>query len=383
MTTTTLLGILTLGILFIAMLMALFALVVPTQNRLANRLIAAYLMILAVTISVFFYHQHYSPPLVIEKLRDDINLLSAPLFYLFVRSLLYRDFKLRWQHLWHLTPFLLTTILFIPRFYGVPEVVRKEFFQNYLAHWETYAAMVIGHLQAIVYLVLVFVELARYRKILRENYADNGSETHKWLWQMNVLLSVLFLFSAFKNVFKRLVDSYEMITLVRIGMVSLLLGFLCWLLFKIMLHPNLFRGVESRLVPIRAGGAVAGAMEAEEQGEDGRIGTLQGHMETKRPYLNPTLTVRELANQLSWPDRELSLLINQDLNCHFFDFINDYRIKEAKRMLLAPENRKMTVLEILYAVGFNSKSSFNVAFKNRTGKTPTQFRRDYQASRPK
>lgn len=375
MTSTTLLGLLTLGIVFIAMLMVLFALMVPTQNKLANRLIAAYLVILAITISVFFYHQHYTPPLVIEKLRDDINLLSAPIFYLFVRSLLFQDFKLRWHHLWHAGTFLLVTAIFFPRFYGVSEVIRKEFFLVYFSHWETYAAMIIGHLQAVGYLVLVFIVLARYRKVLQENYADNGSETHKWLWQMNVLLSVLFLFSAFKNVFKRLVDSYEMVTLVRIGMVSLLLGFLCWLLFKIMLHPNLFRGVESRLVPIGAGGGAAGAGEVEKQGEDTRIAILRSHMETQRPYLDPALTVKELAGQLRWPDRDLSLLINQGLNRHFFDFINDYRIGEAKRMLLAPENQKMTVLEILYAVGFNSKSSFNVAFKNRTGKTPTQFRR--------
>jgi AraC-like DNA-binding protein len=375
MTSTTLLGLLTLGIVFIAMLMALFALVVPTQNKLANRLIATYLMILATTVSVFFYHQHYSPPLVIEKLRDDINLLSAPLFYLFVRSLLYRDFKLRWQHLWHAVPFLLVAAIFFPRFYGVSEVLRREFFQDYFSYWETYAATIISHLQAIAYLALVFIVLARYRKVLLENYADNGSETHKWLWQMNVILSVLFLFSAFKNVFKRLVDSYEMVTVTRIGMVSLLLAFLCWLLFKIMLHPNLFRGVESRLVPLGTGGADAGAKEVKKQGKNDQIATLRGHMETQRPYLDPGLTVKELAGQLSWPDRELSLLINQDLDCHFFDFINDYRIEEAKRMLLNPENRKMTVLEVLYAVGFNSKSSFNVAFKNRTGKTPTQFRR--------
>lgn len=375
MTSITLLGLLTLGIVFIAMLMVLFALVVPTQNKLANRLIAAYLLILAITISVFFYHQHYTPPLIIEKLRDDINLLSAPIFYLFVRSLLFQDFKLRWQHLWHAGTFLLVTAIFFPRFYGVPEVIRKEFFLDYFSHWETYAAMIIGHLQAIGYLILVFIVLARYRKVLQENYADNGSETHKWLWQMNVLLSILFFFSAFKNVFKRLVDSYEMVTLVRIGMVSLLLGFLCWLLFKIMLHPNLFRGVESRLVPIGAGGGAAGAREVKKQGEDPRIVILRSHMETQRPYLDPALTVKELAGQLRWPDRDLSLLINQDLNRHFFDFINDYRIEEAKRMLLDQENQKMTVLEILYDVGFNSKSSFNVAFKNRTGKTPTQFRR--------
>ncbi|MEL7162381.1 MAG: helix-turn-helix transcriptional regulator, partial [Bacteroidota bacterium] len=195
---------------------------------------------------------------------------------------------------------------------------------------------------------------------------------HRWLWQTNVLLCVLFAFSLFKNIFKRFVGDYDLTTWVRIGMVSLLLGFLCWLLLKIMLHPGLFRGIASTDKPLPAanhGGAAAGA------GNGQRTARLREHMETERPYLEPTLTVKDLADQLAWPERELSVLINQELGRHFFDFVNDYRIEHAKTLLRDPANARMTVLEILYAVGFNSKSSFNVAFKNRTGKTPTQYRK--------
>lgn len=63
------------------------------------------------------------------------------------------------------------------------------------------------------------------------------------------------------------------------------------------------------------------------------------------------------------------------LNKHFFDFVNEYRIEKAKELLTHPERKEYTVLEILYEVGFNSKSSFNTAFKKRTGLTPTEYRR--------
>jgi AraC-like DNA-binding protein len=375
MTSTDLLGYLTLGIVFIAVLLAIFALVVPTTNKLGNRLMAAYLLILAITISAFFYHRYFTPPLVIEKLRDDINLLSAPLFYLFVLSVLYRDFSLRWSHLWHTLPFVLIFLLYVPRFYAVSEAERGAFFDDYFGYGETLAASIISHGQAIFYLGLVFAALFRYRKVLRENYSDSSAITHRWLWQTNVLLSVLFGFSAFKNIYKRFVYDYELVTWVRIGMVTLLLAFLSWLLFKTLLNPRLFRGVDSSLKPLGGVGAAAGAKEVEEAPVDPRFAHLHTHMQQERPYLSPSLTMRELAKQLDWPERELSVLINQQSGRHYFDFVNDYRIGYAKEILKDTANRKMTVLEILYAVGFNSKSSFNVAFKNRTGMTPTQFRK--------
>ncbi|MNR66287.1 DNA-binding transcriptional activator FeaR [compost metagenome] len=61
---------------------------------------------------------------------------------------------------------------------------------------------------------------------------------------------------------------------------------------------------------------------------------------------------------------------------HFFDFVNEYRIEKAKEILKDPLQKELTILEILYKVGFNSKSSFSSSFKKYTGKTPTDFRKD-------
>lgn len=74
--------------------------------------------------------------------------------------------------------------------------------------------------------------------------------------------------------------------------------------------------------------------------------------------------------------RDLSVLINQDLNQHFFDFVNEYCIKNAQDILKDVSKNKLTILEILYEVGFNSKSSFKTAFKKHIGKTPTQYRKN-------
>jgi AraC-like DNA-binding protein len=63
------------------------------------------------------------------------------------------------------------------------------------------------------------------------------------------------------------------------------------------------------------------------------------------------------------------------LQQNFFDFINRYRIEEAQRLLTDPPDKKITVLEVLYECGFNSKSSFNTLFKKHTGLTPSEFKK--------
>ena len=98
-------------------------------------------------------------------------------------------------------------------------------------------------------------------------------------------------------------------------------------------------------------------------------------MENEKPYLDDELTIQTLASRFGMPEKELSILINHHLGKHFFDFINEYRIDEAKKILDNPNNKELTILEILYQVGFNSKSSFYTAFKKATNQTPTEYRK--------
>jgi AraC-like DNA-binding protein len=105
-------------------------------------------------------------------------------------------------------------------------------------------------------------------------------------------------------------------------------------------------------------------------------------MQREKPYLNPELTIGELAEKTSIPRRYLSQIINESLNRNFFDFVNSYRIDEAKTLLGVPESEK-NVLEILYDSGFNSKSVFNAAFKKFTSMTPRQYKNSLTASSKK
>ena len=98
-------------------------------------------------------------------------------------------------------------------------------------------------------------------------------------------------------------------------------------------------------------------------------------MQEHKPYLNHLLTLDNLATQIFMPPRQLSQVINRHFKQNFFEFINSYRIEEAKILLTKEENAKVTMLEIMDQAGFNSKATFNTFFKKLVSLTPTQYRK--------
>jgi len=102
---------------------------------------------------------------------------------------------------------------------------------------------------------------------------------------------------------------------------------------------------------------------------------LMDLMKTKKPYINPDLTLVKLAEMVCVSRTHLSFIINVYANQKFYDFINYYRIEEAKKNLSEKINEKLSILDIAYLSGFNSKSSFNRAFKRFTKLTPKEYKK--------
>jgi AraC-like DNA-binding protein len=102
---------------------------------------------------------------------------------------------------------------------------------------------------------------------------------------------------------------------------------------------------------------------------------VESFMRERQPYLRSELTLAELALQVGMTPRRLSRLVNQGRGRNFADWVNRYRLEEAKRLLVDPVAGARSVLDAMYAAGFNSKSSFNALFKASTGTTPTEFMR--------
>jgi len=103
--------------------------------------------------------------------------------------------------------------------------------------------------------------------------------------------------------------------------------------------------------------------------------TLLAFMESEKPYLEPELTLADLARRLHTNPVVLSQVINVGLGRNFNDFVNEYRVEAFKQLVRDPANRHLSYLGLALECGFNSKATFNRAFKKRTGLAPNEFAR--------
>ncbi|MBB4803245.1 AraC-like DNA-binding protein [Flavobacterium nitrogenifigens] len=362
---------------FVSLLLAFFLLTVKTQNKLANRLFAWFFIFSAIDLSGFFIETTNRVELNLEIFRATSCLLGMPLFYLFVLAVCYSDFKLKKKHLVHLIPFVVVNLVFIPRIYLNFDLSFENFLKTLNLKPEIYFIQIVVEFQYAFYIISVFLILRKYREIYLENYANPSTATYKWLFQITcvfltahsvVVLKNLLRYSGFREIF--------LWANVLVGSIALFIT--CWFIMKALNHPELFRGVNSKLKLTKE---ILPKVEEKQESLNEQndlikiqILNLKQYMTEKEPFLDPSLTIQELSNQINIPVRDLSVLINHQMNQHFFDFVNEYRIQKAMKILKDPSKNEFTVLEILYEVGFNSKSSFNTSFKKYTNLTPTAYR---------
>jgi len=361
--------------MFISFFFAFFMLVVKTKHKISNRLFAFFLIISAVDISEPFISQISEGPSNLGMLRTTLAFLQIPIFYLYVLSVCYSDFKLKPKYLIHLLPFLVSNIALIPRFYSVDVASKLDFIINrqnmielQLTHW-------LFHIQVVVYFTAVFLLLRRAKKLYLENNSGGNLNSYQWLFQLTSVLTALYLIVIFKNIFK--FSDYPYISdWIKIGILLLQPFITCWYLYKALNNPGLFRNIDSKMKLVSDFPLEEKTIEPETLNED--LLKLKKYMANEKPFLNPDLKIQDISKEINVPVRELSVLINHQLGQHFYDFVNTYRIENAMEILKDSSKSKVTILEILYEVGFNSKSSFNTAFKKQTGNTPTAYRKALQ-----
>ncbi|WP_461630626.1 helix-turn-helix domain-containing protein [Labilibaculum euxinus] len=95
--------------------------------------------------------------------------------------------------------------------------------------------------------------------------------------------------------------------------------------------------------------------------------------QTEKPYLNPSVSLRDLANQVEIHPNQLSWLLNEYVGKKFNEFINYYRLEHFKELAKNPENAHISIIGLAYESGFNSKTVFNTFFKKELGITPLEY----------
>jgi len=376
-------------IVFVSLILAAFLLTMRSANYLSNVLLAMFLIVGAIDADSIFLRNYIYPnyPALGLFLNSSV-FFKLPLLYLYLFAVTFSDFKLKWKHLWHGVPFIIDILIFIPRFYSQDIAGQLAYFElsDSTPHRliEVQISYLLIHAQIAVYLVLNFLLVNKYRRLLLENFSNASLFNYKWLFHFLIIFSAMTIMATLKNLFL-FFGSEEAYFYTMVTTAFIALGYIVWMVLKAMRYPELFRGIDSKLQLVTTMVKDEGDAESDRLTEnvdrpvkfDEKVHFVNRYMTKNEPFLDPSLTIYDLSKQIEMPAKDLSLLINHELNQHFFDFVNGFRIRKAMEILADPDKKDLTVLEILYDVGFNSKSSFNTAFKKYTQLTPTEYRKKH------
>lgn len=354
--------------------LAVFLLLPGNASLLSNRLLAATVLSFAAGLAEFFL---YGTGLAVQHpnlayLGTLFGLLQAGTLYLYAKSLMYRDFRLRTENAIHSLLFWIVLAIFLVEYYLQPQDVKLRILvqRDHPGVLASPLMAVAIHLVFLGYLFATIRAINRFGADVRRIFSDIENKQLAWLRALLVgyafvwTVSMLYCLSA--HVFKSDTGAEWV---VNIGAVTGF-AFINYLLVNALRQPILFSGLSTQEAELLEGGHEP---ETAPYADSEFIGRLEQHMREARPYLHSNLTVEQLARQLKVQPRELSRAINQGFEQNFFEFVGAYRVAEARRRLSDPANTD-NILQVMYESGFNSKSVFNTAFKKETGMTPTQYR---------
>lgn len=358
----------TLGVLQ-GIFLSLVVLTQKRKRRISNIFLA--LLIFVITLILFrgvlyFSKYMFLVPQLIGSF-NSIPFLVGVFLYLHIQAFSNKDFKFTKTDLLHFIPFVLYNIYYIS-FYIKPlefkiEVLTKSYISDMPADYVYLVYTVFTH--TFIYCILSLKLLKEYRKTIREVYSTIDKINLNWMrnliWAIIFLIWIVMLLRIF---------GYDTITPLIYSVYLVIVVYTFGYLF--LRQPEIFLDYIERIPQsqkIRYEKSGLSKLKAENLKE-----RLIEIMEKEKLFTDNELTAKTLADRLSITQHNLSQLINENFNQTFFDFVNYYRVEEAKKLLVSPEAQNYTVIAIGLDVGFNSKSTFNAVFKKYTNMTPSQYR---------
>lgn len=343
-------------------------------NRRANRVLAILIVLLSLrlveTVSYWTKYLLVFPHFWLATAA--FPFLFGVLLYFYARFLSFENFRVRAKDWLHFVPFVIY-LGWLVSFYRLSAEIKLGFLRKFISVENPKVALVYFILYLVQISHMLFYAALTLRLLRHRSLSLNGAAVSiekvslGWLRNLTigfcgfVLLTLLYVVWLQLGLpYSRGVDAF-----VLIAMAAMIYA----IGYKALRQPEIFSGPsalksapkyeKSALTPARA---------------DLYLSKLVRAMQAEKLYANNGLKLQDLADRIDMSPHQLSQLINEKLGQNFFDFINTYRIEEAKKLLADPAKRQYTILSLALEVGFNNKASFNAAFKKHTGMTPSQFR---------
>lgn len=340
------------------------------QNRQANRFLAGLMAAISCwQIDGFFRVSGlYGQNANLYFLPIFYSFAFGPLIYFYVRSLTNSSFRFERKHWWHFGPVAVQTGLYV--FLSLCSYEFRNWFWANVHYPITYSIEFDGTwLSLLVYLILSLRLLRKYGRYVQENFSETSRLTLRWLRVLLLILAVvcgqwaveLILRDVFHS-FYQYDHSYWLLGLflIALGVAGLQQGNLASVQFRDEPAPD---APATPITPLKTIADVS----------PDHVSRIRRAMDVDRLYLNPTLTLTELAQHVSLNPKVVSQVINAGIGKSFNDFVNDYRVGEVKQRLRTSDMARLTLLGIALESGFNSKTTFNRIFRQHTGQSPSEF----------
>ena len=366
-------GIISILASFQLLFVSVFLITHKKGNRTNNRLLGFVFLLFSLSLGDFalrisgieFRYQ------VIHLIDDGFFFLYGPLLYFYVRRVVYVDLRWRVKDLLHLIPYMIYCIYLIYSLVVLDHEEQQELTQKIvtasLPAW-MYLVGISIYIYIIAYLWLAYRTVNTYRSIIKNRFSSLEKINLNWLRFIIHSFTAITIIAMIHNVIPAL-GNYVFLYSTLILLLIFTFFFINRVLVKALTQPEIFAGIAFKEANEKY---VGSGLNEEEIGN--YYSQLLSILENEKLYLNPELVLQDLADRMHTSSKVLSQVINQRSGKNFFDFINSYRCEEVKS-IMADADPKVTILEILYQAGFNSKSSFNKEFKKLNGVTPTEFRR--------
>lgn len=323
--------------------------------------------------------------LLVRNNLPEVYFLGAAAYYvdgalllLCIKSLVFKDFQLKRSDLLHLLPLLAFVTFMVVTFYSKSHSERLHLINSEtFVYGAGYTFMeLFSKVVRFSYCFLCLQLVFKYKHLLKSTHSNVEKVDITWIRMLVIGFMIVMGFEAILAFSKTLYlfRPYHMDFFQKMGLT-------CYYSMFILVNLLVFTGIRyfSSFEPVK---------EEADKPKDGTKRKAADHllnpelaqqietaMRETQSYKLPDITLEHLATELSVPPRDLSMIINRHFGVNFYEFVNRYRIEEAKSLLSDPAHAATTITDIYLTVGFNSKSVFNTFFKKLVGTTPSQYRK--------
>lgn len=363
-------------ILYIGIAQTLFSgilIAVKKPRMLANQVLAAWLLIICAEMILMLINDTFFELYPVKIL----PYIYGPLLLLYAKWMTSENPSFDRKYLWHFTPFLIfmvAALIYIDEnvMHGTDGfLVRDRFVSFRIVYGITFFISITA------YSVATFVVIKRHKQRLKE-YVSFSSEkiTLRWLVGLSITFYtgyvVMFIFGGVDILVGFMpFDPYE-ISFISLTLLTFLFG-----VFGFH-QPSIFEELAKQEHRTEKPDNDTDTKKYQRSGLKQKdaaelVNKIRKYMVIEKPYLDRELTIYDLSNQLKISRHTLSEVINEHMGMNFYNLVNEYRVKEVKERMKRAEYRHLTILAVAYDSGFNSKSSFNTIFKEKTGQTPSEY----------